>query len=218
MIAAYSRSHPSPRYRELLALYATMHDQGDPAQGLAPEQTFAGARLGRLADLVKRMVDMFGAASILDYGAGKGQQYRQPFVAGDGTRHESVTAYWGVEQVTCYDPGYAPFMALPQGRFDGVVSTDVLEHCPEEDLPWILDEMFSYARRFVFGNIANYPAKKTLPNGENAHCTQRPHDWWERLINEVAGDHAGVKYLFTVDYFVPLPDGRAKQKCAVISG
>jgi hypothetical protein len=66
-----------------------------------------------------------------------------------------------------------PFSALPEGRFDGVVCTDVLEHCPEEDLPWIVGELFGYARLFVFANVACYPAAKKLPNGENAHCTIR---------------------------------------------
>lgn len=218
MVAAYSRSQPSPRYVELLDLYSTMHQEGDPSLGLPPEQTFAGGRLGRLADLVKKLVTMFGAQTVLDYGAGKGLQYREAFISDDGQSFPDVGAYWGVESVTCYDPGYQPFSRLPEGRFDGVVCTDVLEHCPEEDLRWILHEMFAYATRFVFGNIASYPAKKMLPNGENAHCTQQSHEWWESLIREVAVDYPGVKFLFTVDYFVSIGNGQMKQKCAAISG
>ncbi len=82
----------------------------------------------------------------------------------------------------CYDPGYAPHSARPPGRFDGVISTDVLEHCPEEDLAWILEEIFGYATRFVYLNVACYPARKTLPNGENAHATVRPPDWWRDKV------------------------------------
>jgi hypothetical protein len=53
-----------------------------------------------------------------------------------------------------------------------VISTDVLEHCPGKvNVPWIVDEMFGYATRFVFANVAVIPAGKRLPNGENAHCT-----------------------------------------------
>jgi hypothetical protein len=47
-------------------------------------------------------------------------------------RWNSMKEYWGVESIRCYDPGYPPFSTLPEGRFDGVICTDVLEHCPEE--------------------------------------------------------------------------------------
>lgn len=67
-------------------------------------------------------------------------------------------------------------------------------------MPWILDEMFSYARKFVFASIACYPAKKRLPTGENAHCTIRPREWWESQIKEVTKRHNGVEYEFWVQW------------------
>ncbi len=68
-----------------------------------------------------------------------------------------------MKAIALYDPAYTPYMALPQGKFTmASICTDVLEHCPEQDIPWILSELFSYATRFVFANIACYPAKKTL--------------------------------------------------------
>src|SRR5437763_1557904 len=81
---------------------------------------------------------------------------------------EGIAEYWDVDEVRCYDAGYQPYRKLPAGQFDGVISTDVLEHCPEEDLSWILQEIFSFARRFVFLNVACFPARKTLPDGTNA--------------------------------------------------
>ena len=50
----------------------------------------------------------------------------------------------------------------PTGQFDGVISTDVLEHCPEPDLPWILDEMFGAARKFIFANIARLSRRQEI--------------------------------------------------------
>lgn len=55
-----------------------------------------------------------------------------------------------------------------------MICTDVLEHCPEEDIPWIVDELFAFARKFVYANIACFPARKQLPSGGNAHCTVKP--------------------------------------------
>ncbi len=79
-----------------------------------------------------------------------------------------------------------------------MISTDVLEHITEPDLPWILDELFGYANKFVFANIACYPAKKSLPNGKNAHCTVREPDWWRGMIHAVAMRHTDVSYFFSL--------------------
>jgi len=75
-----------------------------------------------------------------------------------------------------------------------VVCTDVLEHCPEEDLQWIVGEMFSFATRFLYAGIACYPAKSRLPNGENAHCTVRPPEWWQELFGGIATGYPGIKW------------------------
>lgn len=198
----YSRSNPSPRYLELSRLYRQMHEQGESFLNLKPEETFPGLSLPPQAARIKRLIDATHARRILDYGSGKGLQYEARNVAlpeVPGT-WPSVQDYWGVESVHCYDPAFAPFSDLPRGAFDGVISTDVLEHCPEEDMPWILDEIFSYARKFVFANVACYPAKKRLPTGENAHCTIQPKAWWEAQIGKVADKHPGIRYEFWVQW------------------
>lgn len=110
----------------------------------------------------------------------------------------SLQGYWNVDHIQCYDPGFAPFSQLPVDRFDGTICIDVLEHITEPDLPWVLDELFGYARKFVYANIACYPAKKHLPNGQNAHCTVRSPDWWTGLIHAVAMRHTGVSYRFSL--------------------
>jgi hypothetical protein len=119
----------------------------------------------------------------------------------------SIRAFWGIDELCCYDPAYAPFNVLPDKKFDGVISTDVLEHCPEEDIPWILDEMFGYATRFVFANVACYPAKKRLPNGENAHCTIRTPEWWGRILLDVAARHSGIHWEVWVQFLAETPNG-----------
>jgi hypothetical protein len=170
--AKYSRSAPSARYRRLLELYREMHVRGEVIRGVAPENTFPGASLAPQAHHVKRLVGETGARSILDYGSGKGAQYRD----------NTIQDYWGVERIACYDPAYEPFRQPPQGRFDGVICTDVLEHCPEDDLPWIVAELFAHATKFVFASVACHPAVKRLPNGENAHCTVKPPPYWDELF------------------------------------
>jgi hypothetical protein len=192
----YSRAHPSPRYIELMQLYRQMHEHGEVFLDIPPQDTFPGLSLPPQASRIKALIDATGAKRILDYGSGKGKQYqaRNIRVPGIDEPVSSIQAYWGVNTIQCYDPAYTPYSTLPQGVYDGVICTDVLEHCPEEDIPWILDEIFSYAQKFVFANVACYPAKKRLPTGENAHCTIRPKQWWADRFQEVAAKYPGVKY------------------------
>lgn len=190
----FSRNEPSPRYQRLLELYRTMHVEGERFLGVSPEHTFPGKSLPPQAHHIQRLVADTGAAQLLDYGSGKGQQYRYwPYRDAQGTTHPNVQAYWGVP-VQCYDPAYGPHGALPQGRFDGVICTDVLEHVPEEDVPWVVGELFGYARRFVFANVACFPAGKRLPNGQNAHCTVKPVKWWRREFDRASAAAPGLRW------------------------
>jgi len=201
---AYTRTSPSARYREMMGLYARMHREGEKQLGIPAELTFPGSSLAAHVARIKRLIDVTEARTILDYGAGKGTQYRpHPVIVGGTHVADGIAEYWDVDEVRCFDPGYAPHSALPEGEFDGVICTDVLEHCPEDDLPWILDEIFGYAQRFVYLNVACFPARKTLPNGENAHITVRPPQWWHELVQrhgttlwELHAAQAGGETLF----------------------
>jgi len=193
-MSQYSRANPSPRYRELLALYARMHKEGSD-DGSGRREAFAGHSLLRHVARIRELVQATAARTILDYGAGKGEVYRPMPVTVDGERvADSVAEYWDVDEVRCYDPGHDPFRELPGSQYDGVVCTDVLEHCPEEDLRWIIGELFGLARRFVFCSVACHPARKQLPNGENAHVTVRPPEWWRVLFLSCAAQRPGVKW------------------------
>lgn len=199
MSTTFGRSSPSARYRELLAQYRHLHVHGEERLNLPPEKTYNGRSLPRHAGRIKELIDAHQARTLLDYGSGKGHQYLPVEVrTGDGRVFRSIPDFWGVA-VTCYDPAYEPFSQLPSGQFDGVISTDVLEHCPEQDIPWILDEMFSFARKFVFANVACYPAMKHLPNGENAHCTVRDAAWWDQRLRVAAALHPHIRYEFLLD-------------------
>jgi hypothetical protein len=189
----YSRENPSARYRELIRMYQDMHVHGERFKGVAAQDTFDGRSLRKEVVRIKRLIDQTGALTILDYGSGKGGEYEpRPLVIKGQGEWDSVIDYWGIDEVTCYDPAYAPYSTLPSGRFDGVVCTDVLEHCPEEDIDWIVPEIFSFAERFVYLAVACYPAKKRLPNGENAHCTIQPPEWWRGVLLRAASERPGV--------------------------
>lgn len=202
MATKFTRSAPSPRYRRLIEQYQLMHLHGETHLGIPPEQTFPGESLPKEAARIKRLIKLTGARRILDYGAGKGQQYWPLRMRDEEERIEypDIRSFWGVEEIRCYDPGYPPFTQLPTGKFDGVVCTDVLEHCPEDDIPWILDELFAFADKFVYTNVACFPARKRLPSGGNAHCTIRPAAWWEEQLERTVRHVPAIRYEFRLAY------------------
>jgi len=197
----YSRENPSPRYRQLLEMYREMHLQGERHLGIPAHETFDGRSLKRQLGRIKHLITTTGALSVLDYGCGKGTQYdpRPVTIDGEG-QWDGVIDYWGVDEVTCFDPAYPPLSKRPAGDFDGVVCTDVLEHCPEEDMPWIVADLFGYARKFVYATVACHPARKRLPDGQNAHCTIREPQWWEQIFKAAAARRPGVGWEVWLQY------------------
>ena len=112
--------------------------------------------------------------SILDYGCGKGNQYIES--------HLNILFHIPDDNIFMYDPGFDEHKKLPDRKFDGVISTDVMEHIPEEIIPKTLNQIFERAEKFVYLAICTRPAIAILPNGENAHCTVEKPDWWEPHI------------------------------------
>lgn len=175
----FVKDRPTREFGELIELYCKMHDDGH----------FPGDRLKHHVDPILELIGQTGARTLLDYGAGKAEGYRRvrDTVPESPMRH---FPQWPDVDIRCYDPGVAEFSVLEDGdRFDGVISTDVVEHLSPLDVPWILDEMFSRAGKFVFVVAACYPAMKILPDGRNAHTVQESEAWWRDQMKL-----AGMRY------------------------
>lgn len=189
----FTEDRPSRGYRHLLEMYKTMHEEGAPEVGLPASNTFAGKSLKKYLGPITELVRQTGATTVLDYGSGKGQTYDPYPGEPAGSRFKS-RPQWPDVKVTCYDPGYEPFSGPIEPAYDGVICTDVLEHITEEDIPWVLDKLFSHARLFVYAVAACYPARKVLPDGQNAHCTLQPPTWWREQMEGAARRHPGVRW------------------------
>jgi hypothetical protein len=189
----FTYDRPSRRYRELIALYREMHVSGARNLTLAPEHTFDGKSLPRHALGIAALIQATGARTLLDYGSGKASKY-EPLPDAQGSAPMKGPSSWGDVRVTCYDPGHAPFSRLPDEKFDGVICTDVLEHIPEEDIPWVVDQIFERASRFVYASVSCYPARKSLPNGQNAHCTVKDPRWWKERFEAAAAAFPAVRW------------------------
>lgn len=114
----------------------------------------------RWADHIYGLTQAINSTDVLDYGCGKGTLAQNlPF------------------SIRQYDPAVEAHSAPPEPA-DIVVCTDVLEHIEPELIGNVLDHLQSLTRVVGFFVIATRPAKKTLPDGRNAHLIVEPARWW----------------------------------------
>ena len=189
----FTEENPSRAYRSLLEMYRTKHEEGSPEVGLAAAETYTGKSLDRHAESIAALIRGSGARTVLDFGSGKALFYA-PFPGEPEDSRFKSKKEWGETKVTCYDPAYEPFSGPIEASYDGVITTDVLEHITDEDIPWVLDKLFAHARHFVFAVAACYPARKFLPDGQNAHCTVQPPHWWREQMEAAARRNPGIKW------------------------
>lgn len=105
--------------------------------------------------------------SVLDYGCGSGTLVKM--------LKEEVRPKLRYYE---YDPAIPGKDRPPEEQFDMVVSTDVLEHIPPDDLDDVLAHIFRLARRSVYLLIACDPCGITMDDGRNAHLIQEGYEWW----------------------------------------
>lgn len=104
--------------------------------------------------------------SCLDYGCGKGA------ILAHLKEQYSDTKFIG------YDPAVAMFSAKPKGNFTAVFSNDVLEHIEPVYIDQVIQDINTYATDYIWLRIDTLPARKTLPNGQNAHLIIEGEEWW----------------------------------------
>lgn len=63
-------------------------------------------------------------------------------------------------------------------QFDLVMTTDVLEHIPEEDVEQCLRELVRVSKKYIFATVSTVPAI-CCPELE-LHETVKPIEWWDK--------------------------------------
>jgi len=119
--------------------------------------------------------------TILDYGCGKGHL------------GEYLREHFPNIQYTGYDPGVREFSKLPEGRFDLVTSSDVLEHIEPHNLDATLLEMWERTGKVMYNNIACTPTSNLFTEGpytgQDLHLIIESPEWWlERFDKVFAGE------------------------------
>lgn len=171
----YTKDNPSPRSLKLIEQYKELHN----------ENKFKGISLCNHIDIIGDIIKETKVKTLLDYGAGKGYLYSKDFKIVKPELDKPLQELWNLESHRCYDPAYAEHSKYPEDKYDLVISTDVIEHVPEEDLTWFINDIFSLAKESVYLNIACYPALKHFKDGTNVHISLFEPKVWIEFINKL---------------------------------
>ena len=172
---------------KLIAMYETMAIEGYSRLSQPKvEVAYQDFELKLMKKTVRDIFHRFKVRTVLDYGSG-GCNWNNPKFDDSG---QSAVQYFQLEGVRHYEPARN---IDQRGIVDCVISFDVLEHIYISDIPAVLRDMFSYAKKLVVLNVACYDADALLPNGENAHITVRHPLWWKGMVDSVTVDFPDVE-------------------------
>jgi hypothetical protein len=121
----------------------------------------------------KSVIDLaaqYKCTGILDYGCGKGSLIRK--------LSETIK---GIE-LQNYDPAINEYSHSPDVT-DMITWIDVAEHIEPEHLGDVLTHIAYLTKKVLFAVISTRSARKTLPDGRNAHLIVRSPGWWIDMIN-----------------------------------
>ena len=197
----YTAKSPSPDFLKLIEIYKNIHLGGslkrDNKKKL-PEDTYNGRATFFFADFIQTIINKNNCKNMLDYGSGKGDFYFEERKFNNKI-FPPLKDFWNI-QPTLYDPGISKLNKPINKKFDIVISIDVLEHIPLQDLNWVIGEIFSFSKNIVFINVACYPADVILEDGRNAHISLFPPMWWYGFITALSSKYQ-FKNILGMFYF-----------------
>ncbi len=171
----FSASRPSSLYRGLLA---QLRGASRPAPGRSAAVSARGERLHEVAERVR-------AQTVLYYGLGRSAESDAADRLGLG---EAI-------RVSRFDLT-AP---APGEPCDGVVCEGVLEFLPDEDAPWVIDDLFERAKRFVYAVVANDARSERLSDGSGLASHARDASWWIEHFETAGRRHPELHWTLVLD-------------------
>ena len=176
----FSRENPSQAFNDLcdIAQDPQVISQRDDGG----KTTVVGSKQAGLAGLLGKC----SARTVLDcqiLAASPGSIMRFPAVAEAG-----------IEQLVEFDPTAHLEQAAPSERIDAVVCLETLDFVPDDDIPWLLRQLFERSKRLVYCEVSGKPGRHYLANGATLDRRSRPVEWWQYQFELVARHYPAVRW------------------------
>ena len=192
-----TKNYPSKEYYKNLNYYKDMHKNGYhliDGRKRDAKNAYDGKSTLAFAPIIKKIITYENINSMIDYGCGKGNFYRNAFNLEDKLI-PPLRKFWDID-IKLYDPCYEKYSKFTKDEtFDLTICIDVLEHVPETDIEWILERFSKISKKFIFINVACYEAIALLPNGKNAHINIQKPNWWSNKIEKLIKNQKDVKII-----------------------
>ena len=150
LILLVQTSERAPMARLISDAYKKLNEE------LHKSNPLYGTKAAKHEPAVANFVTTTRAASLLDYGCGKGML------------KPALQALCPSLDIREYDPAIAGKSARPDPA-EVVVCLDVMEHIEPEALQEVLSDIRSVTKRYAIFTVAVKEAKKVLADGRNAH-------------------------------------------------
>ena len=147
--------------------------QRDSAEAMS--NMFRGMSIRDYAMEIGALIKHSNIHSILDYGCGQATGHQKH-------RFKNI---WKINKLTLFDPAYEQFSARPTEPHDLVLCIDVMEHVPINLVDEVLEDINKFADKAAFFTISTRPATKKTVDGNNAHATVMPKEWWLEKLQAV---------------------------------
>ncbi len=186
----FTRTAPSRRYTEMAERYRLLAE----ADGGELQARRQPRRFDVHAPRIRELVAETGSASLLDYGADDRARGANDPAQDDKARLPS----WPGVTANAHDPLLAEPTMASNAAFDGAISVDLLQHVPEGDVGWMLDQMFAAARRFVYVGVSGAPSSAQMANGMTTECIGSSADWWKGQLELASNRNPGMRWALCV--------------------
>jgi len=169
---------------DLIKQYSAMHNQ-KRGYGRTGES---------MADIISSIITRhpsWPCQTVLDYGCGKSRLVDMIAPGYELERYQFDPALSSVDHPW---PGYC---------VDWVISTDVLEHVPENKVDRLLNSLSGFGCGLIAA-ISLRASGNNLPDGTACHLTVKPADWWIRKLKKnysevvVKKEYPGPKKILVV--------------------
>jgi mitochondrial fission protein ELM1 len=173
----FSREHPS-------SLFAEFAKQARDLQNISPTKLSAFQDVETVHELQEAMHALQAKTLLYCHFGGFFERFPEHV---DSTGLSSLT-------MTDLDLYQEDSGSLPSRQFDIVLSPGWLQRIPEEDIPWVMEEMFNRAKGMVYVAIESTNRLQSFSAETSQARLKRDFNWWMSHLESISARYPAIHW------------------------